>query len=205
MSFRVGLTGGIGSGKSAVAGQFSELGVAVVDSDEISHALTGANGAAMPAIQATFGADVVAADGSLDRAAMRQRVFTDASARQQLESILHPLIRAESDRQLATANSIYAVLVVPLLIESGDYRDMVDRVLVVDCADVTRVSRVMSRSHLSCAEVEQIMAAQATRESRLAVADDVIENDGSLAELAAQVATLDLRYRRLATKNPPTA
>lgn len=202
--FRVGLTGGIGSGKSAVAGQFVARGVVVVDSDAIAHDLTGANGAAMAAIRAAFGASVIAADGSLDRAAMRQRVFTDAPARQRLESLLHPLIRAESERQATTA-SPYAVLVVPLLIESGDYRDRVDRVLVVDCDDATRIKRVMARSGLTREEVEQIMAAQASRAARLAAADDVIVNEGSLIELSAQVAALDLRYRGLATKKPPTA
>lgn len=205
MPFRVGLTGGIGSGKSAVAAQFAARGAAVIDSDAISRELTAARGAAMLAIRAAFGAGLIAADGSLDRAATRRLVFADTPARQRLEALLHPLIRAESDRRLAAAGSTYAVLVVPLLIESGDYRDRVDRVLVVDCADETRIARVMARSHLSRAEVEQIMAAQASREARRAAADDVIENDGSLDELAARVAELDLGYRRLATKIPPTA
>lgn len=203
--YRVGLTGGIGSGKSAVAAAFAGHGIAVIDSDVIAHELTGPGGAALPALRAAFGAGIIAADGSMDRAAMRNRVFSDAAVRISLERLLHPLIRAESDRQLAAAGSIYAVLVVPLLIESGDYRERVDRVLVVDCADATRISRVMARSHLSRVEIEQIMAAQASREARRAAADDVIDNDGNLAELAARVAELDLGYRRLATKNPPTA
>lgn len=205
VAYRVGLTGGIGSGKSAVASAFAGHGIAVIDSDVIAHELTGPGGAALPALRAAFGAGIIAADGSMDRAAMRRRVFADAAVRSRLERLLHPLIRAESDRQLAAVGSIYAVLVVPLLIESVDYRERVDRVLVVDCADATRISRVMARSHLSRAEIEQIMAAQASREARLAAADDVIDNDGSLAELAARVAELDLGYRRLATKNPPTA
>lgn len=203
--YRVGLTGGIGSGKSAVAAAFADHGIAVIDSDVIAHELTGPAGVALPSLRAAFGAGVVAADGSMDRTAMRRLAFADVAVRARLEGLLHPLIRAESERQLAAAGSAYALLVVPLLIESGDYRQRVDRVLVVDCADATRIGRVMARSGLSRAEIEQIMAAQASREARLAAADDVIENNGSLAELAARVAELDLRYRRLATKNSPTA
>ena len=196
----VGLTGGIGSGKSAVADCFSRLGAAVVDTDAIAHELTRPGGAAMAHIRAAFGEAVVAADGSLDRAAMRRLAFSDPAARKRLEAILHPLIRAESDRRCRAALTAapYVVLVVPLLVESGDYRRRVDRVLVVDCDDETRIGRVMSRSGLARAEVQAIMAAQAGRDERLACADDVLDNGGDLAQLQERVAELHRRYRDLA-------
>jgi dephospho-CoA kinase len=192
----VGLTGGIGSGKSAVARLFSEAGVAVVDADAIAHALTGPGGAAMPAIRAEFGAGVAPVDGALDRAAMRTLVFADASARKRLEAILHPMIRDETDRQLrmSAADSPYAILMVPLLIESGSYRERVDRVAVVDCAETTQIARVMSRDRLAGNEIEAILAAQATRAERLAAADDVIDNDGDLVALRSQIDRLHRQY-----------
>jgi dephospho-CoA kinase len=210
--FRVGLTGGIGSGKSAAAERFTALGAVVVDTDAIARELTGPRGAAMPAIRAEFGAEfgataiapdgvpVIAPDGALVRAAMRRLAFTDADARRRLEAILHPLIRAESERRVAAAASPYVVLVVPLLVESGALRDRVDRVLVVDCGDEVRIRRVMSRSGLDRTEIVRIMAAQASRAERLAAADDVIDNEGSLDKLAARVAELDALYRKLAGK-----
>jgi dephospho-CoA kinase len=201
--FVVGLTGGIGSGKSAAAERFAGLGAAVVDTDAIAHALTGPQGAAMQAIRAAFGQAAIAPDGALDRAAMRALAFSDPAARARLEGILHPLIRAESERQLLTAapGCPYAILVVPLLVESGDYRRRVDRIAVVDCADETRIGRVMARSGLARAEVMRIIAAQATREARLEVADDVIGNDGSPEQLRLRVAELDVLYRGLAAKS----
>jgi dephospho-CoA kinase len=193
----IGLTGGIGSGKTAAADCFAALGAAIVDTDAIAHELTAPGGGAMAAIEAEFGKAVVAADGRLDRALMRRLAFDDPGVRQRLEAILHPLIRAQAevrcDGALA-AGAPYVVLVVPLLIESGDYRHRVDRVVVVDCDDETRMARVMARSGLARAEVERIMGAQAGREARLAAADDVIDNGGSLAELAGQVAELHRRY-----------
>ncbi|MDD5250150.1 MAG: dephospho-CoA kinase [Rhodocyclaceae bacterium] len=199
MSYVVGLTGGVGSGKSAAADIFAELGAAVIDTDAIAHELTGAQGAAMPALRAAFGAGVVAADGSLDRAAMRQLVFTDAAARQRLEAILHPLIRAESAARCAAAAAPYAVLVVPLLVEAGDdYRRRVARVAVVDCREDTQVARVMARSGLTRAEACAIMAAQATRAARRAAADDLIDNDGDLAALRRQIENLHRHYLGLA-------
>jgi dephospho-CoA kinase len=197
----VGLTGGIGSGKSAAADVFARLGAAVVDSDRIAHALTGPGGAAMVAIADRFGREVIAADGGLDRAAMRQRVFADPAQRSTLEALLHPLIRDASDRQGAQAclaGAPYVVLVVPLLVESADFRQRVDRVLVVD-ADIERcIERVAARSGLSREEVLAIVAAQASRPARLAVADDVIANDGTLADLTQAVETLHARYLALA-------
>lgn len=199
MNYVVGLTGGIGSGKSAAAALFAERGITVVDTDALAHALTAPGGAAMPAIRAEFGAAVAGADGALDRAAMRAIVFADPGARKRLEAILHPMIRAESERLLAAdgARSPYAILMVPLLVESGDYRKRVDRVAVVDCAEATQIARVMNRNGLARAEVERILAAQASRAERLAAADDVIDNDGELAALAPQIERLHLRYLAL--------
>ncbi len=198
-AFVVGLTGGIGSGKSAAAELFAELGAAVVDTDAIAHELTAAQGAAMPAIRAAFGAAAVAADGSLDRAAMRKLVFADAAARHRLEAILHPLIRAGSADRCAAAPTPYAVLAVPLLVEAGgDYRRRVARVAVVDCREETQVARVMARSGLTRAQVWEIMATQASRAARRAAADDIIDNDGELAGLRPQVEDLHRRYLGLA-------
>ena len=192
----VGLTGGIGSGKSAVADLFAERGVAIIDTDAIAHALTAPGGAAMPAIRAEFGDAVASADGALDRAAMRAMVFAEPAARKRLEAILHPLIRDESERRVVaqTVGSPYAILIVPLLVEAGDYRSRVDRIAVVDCAEATQMARVRRRSGLAANEIERILAAQATRAERLAAADDVIENDGELAALAPQVMRLHLQY-----------
>ena len=196
MSYVVGLTGGIGSGKSAVADLFAQHGIAVIDTDAIAHALTVAGGAAMPAIRAEFGDAVASVDGALDRAVMRTRVFADPAVRKRLEAILHPMIRDEGERQLlaSSASSPYAILMVPLLVESGDYRKRVNRIAVVDCAETTQVARVMRRNGLSRGEVERMLAAQATRAERLAVADDVIENDGALAELAPRIERLHRQY-----------
>lgn len=196
MTWLVGLTGGIGSGKSAVGDLFAARGVAVIDTDAIAHALTAPDGSAMPAIRAEFGDGVVNAERALDRAAMRAIVFNDASARKRLEAILHPLIRSESERQLAAAaeRAPYAIFMVPLLVESGDYRTRVDRVLVVDCSEATQIARVMRRNGLAREEVERILAAQASRAQRLAAADDVIDNDGDLAALAPQVERLHVNY-----------
>lgn len=195
MSFVVGLTGGIGSGKTTVANLFAELGAAVVDTDAIAHELTGPQGAAMPDIADAFGASVLQPDGSLDRAAMRRLCFSDPAARRRLESILHPMIRSESAARCERADyAPYVLLVVPLLIESGAYRDRVNRLLVVDCDEEQQVSRVMERSGLTAEDVRNIMATQASRADRLAAADDTVVNGGSLEELQAQVLTLHQRY-----------
>lgn len=194
MPFIVGLTGGIGSGKSAVADLFAEHGAAVVDTDVIAHQLTAPGGTAMAPIRAAFGAGVIAADGSLDRAAMRRLIFADGEGKARLEGILHPLIRAESERQCVAAAAPYVVWVVPLLVESGNYRRRADRILVVDCPEALQVARVMARSRLSADEVRAIMATQAGRAERLAAADDVIVNDASLEELHGQVARLHAGY-----------
>ncbi|WP_341676541.1 dephospho-CoA kinase [Niveibacterium sp. SC-1] len=193
----VGLTGGIGSGKSAVADAFAALGAGIVDTDVIARGLTLADGAAMLAIREHFGAGVVAADGSLDRGAMRRLAFGDPDARKRLEAILHPMIRAASSAQVrAHGQAPYVLLVVPLLVESGDYRSRCDRVAVVDCPESLQIERVMRRNGLAREEVEAILAAQASRAERLAAADDVIDNSGSLDALQQQVSLLDARYRR---------
>ena len=202
MPYVVGLTGGIGSGKSAVAELFAQRGITVVDTDAIAHALTVPGGAAMGAIRAEFGDAAAGADGALDRTAMRAMVFADPSARKRLEAILHPLIRAESERQIThkPAGSAYAILMVPLLIEFGDYGKRVNRIAVVDCAESTQMERVVSRSGLARSEIERILAAQATRAERLAAADDVIDNDGALAGLAPQIERLHHRYLELSRR-----
>ncbi|HTH39903.1 MAG TPA: dephospho-CoA kinase [Rhodocyclaceae bacterium] len=197
----IGLTGGIGSGKSAAAAAFAAHGAAVVDTDAIAHQLTAAGGAALSALAAAFGPTIIAADGALDRAAMRQRVFAEPAERQRLEGILHPLIRRESDRQVAAARTSgvpYVMLMVPLLVESGSYRERVDRIVVVDCAESTQVARVVARNGFSEEQVRAILAAQASRSARLAVADEVVDNDGDLVHLQEQVAQLDRKFRTLA-------
>lgn len=195
MSYRVGLTGGIGSGKSAVAALFQEQGISVIDSDAISRQLTQAGGAAIPEIRAAFGAAYVEAGGALNRAKMRALVFSDPGARKRLEAILHPQIRAEMLAQAeAAAASPYLLLVVPLLFEAPNYRELAQRTLVVDCAEETQVVRTMQRSALSAAEVRAIMAQQMPRAERLRQADDVIHNDGGMDELRRQVLQLHLTY-----------
>jgi dephospho-CoA kinase len=204
--FVVGLTGGIGSGKSAAADAFAALGAAIVDTDAIAHELTGPAGLAMQSIRQAFGEAVVTADGALDRSAMRALAFSVPAARQRLEAILHPLIRAEGERRVAQhAAAPYVVLVVPLLVEAGDYRRRVDRVAVVDCDDEVRIRRVIARSGLDRTEIVRIMAAQASREQRLAAADDVIDNTGTPADLRARVAVLDGDYRALAARKAAIA
>lgn len=196
----VGLTGGIGSGKSAAADLLAARGALVVDTDQIAHQLTAPGGAAMEPIREAFGNGVVAADGALNRPAMRALAFEDPDARKRLEAILHPMIRAESERQCRAATTPYVVLVVPLLIESGTYRERVRRLCVVDCPEDVQVLRVMQRSGLEERQVRAIMAAQASRAERLAAADDVIDNSAGYAELAVQVERLHGAYLRLASE-----
>ena len=196
-AFSVGLTGGIGCGKSTVADLFAALGATIVDTDVIAHALTAPQGAAMPAIVAEFGPDFAQPDGALDRARMRTLVFSDATARARLEAILHPRIRAATEAAGQAATGAYVIYVVPLLIESGSWRERVTRVLAIDCSEDTQVARVMQRSRLSADEVRAIMATQVTRARRLAEADDVVDNDAGLDALRAQVQALHERYLAL--------
>jgi dephospho-CoA kinase len=194
MAFVVGLTGGIGSGKSAAAAEFARLGAAVVDADAIAHELTRAGGAAVADVRRLLGDEFIDATGAMDRDKVRARVFSDPDAKVRLEGLLHPLIRAESERRIAAARSPYVVNVVPLLIESPGYRGRVQRVLVVDCAPPVQMERVRRRSGLDDAQIRRIMAAQLPRAARLAAADDVIDNSGSLDALHKQVRELHYRY-----------
>lgn len=203
--YAVGLTGGIGSGKSTVAGLFARLGVNVIDTDEIAHELTRPGGEAIAPIRAAFGAEAVAADGSLDRVRMRRLAFGDAQKRKRLEAILHPLIRAESNRRIEGAASPYAILVIPLLVESGVDRSRTVRVLVVDCPEAGQLERVMRRSGLPEAEVRAILSSQATREQRLAAADDVIDNSGAPEALEGQISRLHEKYLTLAALSRRTS
>lgn len=190
----IGLTGGIGSGKSAAADRFAAHGITVVDTDAIAHALTGPDGAAIAPIRAAFGADMITPDNRLDRTRMRALVFSEADARRRLEAILHPLIRAESARQCAAATSAYVILAVPLLIESGTYRERCARICVVDCPEAVQIERVRARSGLNEGQIRSILAAQIDRSARLAAADDIIDNSGSLEALDNQVAALHQNY-----------
>lgn len=200
MSFVVGLTGGIGSGKSAAAAEFERLGATVVDADAIAHQLSEPGGAAIAPIRRLFGEDFVLACGAMDRKKMRERVFSDAAAKRELEALLHPMIREESERRIEAASGPYVVNVVPLLVESGDYRDRVDRVLVIDAPREAQLRRVAARSLLSEDEVRAIIRTQASRAERLAAADDVIDNSGTLDALRNQVGTLHARYLKMAGK-----
>ena len=193
----VGLTGGIGSGKSTVADLFVERGAALVDTDAIAHELTAADGDAMPALAAEFGPGIVAADGALDRAAMRRLAFADPTARARLEAILHPAIRRLSLARCRSAQTPYVILAVPLLVESGAYREHCDRIVVVDCPETLQIERVMTRSGLSADAVRAIMAAQVGRAERLAAADDVVSNAGGREALEPQVLALHRDYLRL--------
>ncbi len=198
MPFCVGVTGGIGSGKSRAAALFGELGADVVDTDDISHEITAAGGSAIPALIKAFGAATVAADGGMDRAAMRRLVFENPDARKRLENILHPQIRERARNRVMASTAPYVLLVVPLLLETGSYRDLIRRVLVIDCDEALQISRAMQRSNLTADAVRAIMAAQLPRQQRLAGADDVIRNDGDIAELRAQVTGLHQQYLKLA-------
>ena len=198
MPFVVGLTGGIGSGKSAAAQLFEALGATVIDTDAIAHALTAAGGAAIAPIRAAFGADYITAEGALARARMRELVFADAAKKSALEAILHPLIRQRSGELVQAARSPYVILMVPLLIESGDYRGRCQRILVVDCPEELQVERVVTRSGLSAAQVGAVMATQTSRAARLAAADDVIDNSRDPAHLRREVEALHRRYLQLA-------
>ena len=195
---KIGLTGGIGSGKTSVADIFSELGVPVIDTDVIARQLTALDGAALPAIRAVWGESVIRPDGELDRGALRRRIFADPEERRRLESILHPLIRRQVVSALAELDAPYVVVVIPLLIETGSYRELIDRVLVVDCPESLQLERVKARSGLSAKEVSAIISAQADRASHIAAAADVIANDADSDSLRDQVLSLDAKYREIA-------
>lgn len=194
---RIGLTGGIASGKSTVANLFAELGATIIDTDVIAREVVAPGQPALDDIAATFGAEVLQPDGSLDRAALRARVFASPAERERLEAITHPRIRAETLRQADAADGLYQLIVVPLLVKSP-LRESVDRILVVDCPEETQIERLMARDADSEAQARRILDAQSSRDERLAIADDVISNDGSLENTRRQVAKLHEIYRALA-------
>jgi dephospho-CoA kinase len=193
------LTGGIGSGKSAVANAFASLGVEIVDADLLAHRLSAPGQPGYAAIRDEFPDVELTPDGEIDRARLRSRVFVDPAARVRLEAALHPLIAAAAKREIAAWRGTYGVTVVPLLLERGKLASAVDRILVVDCPEDAQVSRVVARSGMTPAEVRAIMATQSSRDARLAAADDVIDNAGPPEAIAPQVESLDRRYRELAT------
>ena len=199
-SYLVGLTGGIGSGKSAVAAAFAARGADVLDADDVAHAISRRGEAGHRAVVDALGESFLTDSGELDRAALRRRAFDDATFRRDLEQLLHPLIAARLDEAIAGLRGPYGLLVVPLLLERGGLRKRVARILVVDCPEQEQVRRVQLRSGITADEVRRIMATQLPRAERLAQADDVIDNSGPPEALAPQVERLDRRYRRLAAR-----
>jgi dephospho-CoA kinase len=195
--FRVGLTGGIASGKSTVARLFEALGVPVIDTDVLAREVVAPGEPLLGQIAARFGTGVLAADGSLDRAALRTIVFADSTARTDLEKLTHPAIRARLETLSATVGGPYQLLVIPLLVETGG-RTPVDRVLVVDCSEALQIRRLQARDGATLEQARQILAAQTTRETRLAMANDVIVNEGDLGAVRDRVATLHATYIKLA-------
>jgi dephospho-CoA kinase len=195
----IGLTGGIGSGKSTVANLFVTRGARLIDTDEISHALTRSGGAAIPEIRTTFGSDYVDAKGALDRSKMRELIFAKPAAKKQLESILHPLILKQV-KQLASSNTSapYTLVAIPLLFESPRYHDWLHRTLVVDCPEELQIERTIQRSGLDKILIQAIMNQQISRNQRLALADDIILNNSDLASLSAQVDALHARFLTIA-------
>lgn len=194
----IGLTGGIGSGKSMVADLFATHGAAVIDTDLIAHQLTAPKGAAIDPIRLAFGSTFIMPNGAMDRVKMRDAVFANPAEKKRLEAILHPMIRDETEHAAAQAKGAYLLFVVPLLVESGLWKKKVSRVLVIDCSEETQIRRVMQRNKLTDAQVRSIMATQATRETRLAAADDIIFNDSDRSALNPQVQRLHDLYVSLA-------
>lgn len=195
----VGLTGGIGSGKTAVSNRFAQFGIPVIDTDLIARELVEPGQPALAEIAAEFGADCLNDQGCLDRARLRERVFADDAGRRKLEAILHPRIRAVARNRIAALSTPYCLLVIPLLAETG-MTDLVDRVLVVDAPETEQIRRVMARDQINEAQARRILAAQARRDQRLALADDVLENSGELTKLELPIAELHQHYLRLATR-----
>ena len=207
-AFLVGLTGGIGSGKTAVSDELAKLGAGIVDTDLIAHQITAPGGSAIPFIQEQFGVEFIDSNGALDRGKMRSLVFADPGARKSLEAITHPLIRVETIRQakqLLQQSAPYLVFVVPLLIESGNWKPLLDCLVVVDCPEETQIERVMHRSKLPRNEVERILKVQASRQERLAYADIVIENQGDLNHLEAEVLKLHQKILQIQKVHPSSS
>ncbi len=203
MTWIVGLTGGIGSGKTQVSNTFEALGVPVIDTDLISHAVTAPNGLAIPAIREAFGDEMIDPSGKLDRAKMRELVFRDPQAKQKLEAILHPLIANVTMASIAQhSDAPYVVLVVPLLAESVQWINRCDRILVIDCEVQTQIERVIARSGMTREQVSAIIATQASREARKAIANEVIVNESTIEALTQQVKRLHDFYLNMARQSP---
>ena len=200
---RIGLTGGIASGKSTVAGRFRELGIPVIDADQSSRSVVAPGQPGLEAVVARFGEGLLTADGELDRRALRQLIFADPHKRRDLETILHPLIRADMERRVLQTVGPYVILEIPLLVEAGGARDRVDRVLVVDANESAQLQRLMARDAESLEGAGAILAAQANRAARLKAADDVLMNSGTVTELRQAVDRLHQRDLRLAAAMPP--
>ncbi len=198
MTFVIGLTGGIGCGKSRTSEFFSDLGIDIVDTDVIARKLTQSGKPAISIIRNTFGNDFLTTDGALDRNKMRNLIFSDDTARLKLQKILHPLILKETTAQIKKARSPYIIVVIPLLLETCDYNDIIHKILVVDCDEQAQLSRTMARTHLGEDEVRAIIATQASRETRLQKADDIIVNNHDINHLRKQVINLHCRYLLLA-------
>ncbi|KIO49971.1 dephospho-CoA kinase [Nitrosospira sp. NpAV] len=201
MSLKIGLTGGIGSGKTTVAKFFAALGADVVDTDVIAHELTQPQGAAISTIREIFTEKFITAEGALNRKEMRALVFSDESSRRKLEAILHPLIRIEVARRAAFFTAPYGIIVVPLLLETGGYRGMIERILVVDCNEQDQITRAMARTGLDEQTARAIAATQLPRQERLRRADDVIANDVDMSHLRQQVDALHKKYLALTNKD----
>jgi dephospho-CoA kinase len=202
MTFVVGLTGGIGCGKSSTSQFFSDLGIDVIDTDVIARQLTQPNGSAISLIQNTFGSSVITADGALDRNKMRDLVFANSESRHKLEQILHPLILKAVIRRIKQSQAPYVIVVIPLLFETNDYNHLIRHILVIDCDEQQQLLRTMERSNLSEQKVRSIMATQVTRETRIQKADDVILNNQDIEYLKAQILLLHHKYLAL-SKNEP--
>lgn len=196
MVYAVGLTGGIGCGKSSAAKIFASLGAAVIDTDAIAHQLTAIGQPALESITSTFGYEYLQSDGNLDRARMRKLIFSDKAAKNKLENILHPLIKQQVANELGKCSAPYALIVVPLLMETQNYHNLIQRVLVVDCTEDQQITRTMARNHLSSEEVQAIMDTQVPRSKRLAIADDVITNTDNLESIRTQILRLHEIYLR---------
>ena len=198
MPFCVGLTGGIGCGKSSVAKLFAELGAGIIDTDVISRQLVAANSPALVRIRDVFGDGFLQPDGNLDRAKMRSLIFSDTTAKSKLEAILHPIIKQRVIEEMRLCPAPYAIIVVPLLLETGQYQNLIQRTLVVDCSEHQQAARTMARSALSLEEVGSIMANQMDRKARLGLADDVINNAEEAEKLRPQIIALHVKYLKLA-------
>ena len=199
--FSIGLTGGIGSGKTMVANLFEEQGASIVDTDDVAKNLTLSGGEAIEPIRKEFGEEFILPDGAMNRSRMRELVFSNPDERLKLEAIMHPLIRKVSLELAGTATGTYVIFVIPLLVELPIWQGMGTRILTVDCPEELQIERVMKRNNMSREQVTAIMAAQATRQQRLAIADDVIVNDKSVAEVLKEVVILHAKYTELAHKN----